>query len=159
MPSHAIPRGSAGQALRLASRKWRWRSAMPGLIVVLTAVQVAGRGESRGSVTGQVLGLFRLAAGVVAVAVVAALVLIVVMLGVRQVSAGRSGPAPRWQYLASGAVLVGLAAAVILLGWHEGNGSTWPSRACFAAGEWCGLAGLVLLGRAVRRGWIRHGQA
>lgn len=159
MPAHAIPRGSEGRGLRSAARKRRVRSAGPGLLVLLTAVQIAGPGEWRGSGAGQVLGVFRLAAGIVAVAVVATLILITVMLGVRRVSAGRSGRSTRWQCLALGGVCVGLAAGLTLLGWHEGDGSTWPSRVWFAVGEWCGLAGLVLLGQAVRRSWRRHGKA
>jgi hypothetical protein len=121
------------------------------LALMETTFQVAGA-NPQASFVSQTLNMFR---GMLIAVAIAVLVLTAAGSRSRRAGAPQPGPRPRWQYLALSATWLSLAAALLLAALHYGDGVTWPSRACFAAGEWSALAGLTMLGRGILRGRIR----
>jgi hypothetical protein len=114
---------------------------------------VTGQPSFRGGTTGLLAGLVRVVLLDVLFAVIMVSAAVAVTAGAERVSAGRAGPAPRWQYLLGAAGYLAVAAGFMLAGHDIGSG--WIARASAVLGGWSALYGLVLLGRAACWGRVR----
>lgn len=103
MPSHALDDPTEARTRRQAARRRRnlrhWRHGVLAVLVVASIAGVTGQPSFRGGATGLLAGLARvvLLDAVFTVIMVTAAVLVIVCS--EKLSAGRAGPAPRWQYL------------------------------------------------------------
>jgi hypothetical protein len=119
---------------------------VPLLVIMLSALTLAVP-------TGPDPSLARILAGVavgVLLAVLALTAAAALEIRARRAAGAREGPRPRWQYGLMAAAWLAVAAGSAVTGLHAGDGlaAAVLARLCLCSG----LYGLLLLGRALRRG-------